>query len=114
MTKIVPTHCFYALSYICQFVLWCKNIYRIGPTGLTYTSHLLPISVSLQTRQIFNLFQEHMEQPFLGFRIAGEKTKQFKKPDSLENQTVFKTSGAFGAAKPVTKPVTKPLETEKV
>ena len=108
MTKIVPTHCFYALCYICQFVLWCKNIYRIGPTGLTYTSHLLPISVSLQTRQICNLFQEHIEQPFLGFRIAEEKTKQFK------NQTVFKTSGAFGAAKPVTKPVTKPLETEKV
>ena len=53
-----------------------------------------------------------MEQPPLGFSIAEEKS------DSFKNQTGLKTSGAFGAVKPVTKSVTRavttPLGTEKV
>ena len=65
-----------------------------------------------ETRQVYNLFQEPVEQLPLGFSIAEEKNQSFKA------QTGKKISRAFGAIKPVTKPVTrpvtKPLGTEKV
>ena len=70
------------IAIILSWSYWqLLNIYRLNKTG-------------------FNLFQEPVEQPLLGFRIAEEKH------DTLN---ILRTCSAFGAAKPVT----KPLETEK-
>ena len=37
-----------------------------------------------ETRQVYNLFQEPVEQHPLGFSIAEEKIRQFKKPNRLK------------------------------
>ena len=42
---------------------------------------ILAITSIKITRQVYNLFQEHVEQPPLGFSIAEEKI------DSFKNQT---------------------------
>ena len=52
--------------------------------------------VSERTRLVYNLFQEPVEQPLLGFRIGEKKTQT----DLKTRPTVLKTSGT---AKPVIK-----------
>ena len=42
-----------------------------------YVAEIGKVALANKTRQVYNLFQEPVEQPTLGFSIAEEKIRQF-------------------------------------
>ena len=65
------------------YVIWlriCNLSSKPGGGGdinniyILFQVRICIVWVQTQTRQVYNLFQEPVEQPLLGFKIAEEKT----------------------------------------